>query len=431
MSYNRVLPRPVPLYDASQARFPSWSNDLLKYKIVNDEGPTRLSLVNWSIDDDLCGYPDRGPATEPPQVHFASKGPSGSIGRIDSDPPVASPRLKVPAFTRTLPMPTRNSQVGKCSSCRPVKSAASRELLAQSCLCRTGPKIPRPKNAFFLYRQRYQAAVVAQNPGLGSADISRIIGAQWRTLSEETKNGWHALANEEKARHQQRYSEYRYQPRRYGRGGNSLAMRSGVSQYSACAAVCNRCGGRVTTPPVSLETRFTPEVSLNAGSPQPDAAMAGSSQRQAGDSDSQPNHVQFEYHGGSHPPRETGYGSPDSKLRRFDSHIAFEPNVHHDRSLETPYPMPPCTRRVGVSNVRVLRHVNQSIIGNGRVYPQNDPSLKLPPPLQITAPLPSSIPSVTRSLHNGSSPITTVMALPALTHQSSRQDVTSTRSVLP
>lgn len=49
--------------------------------------------------------------------------------------------------------------------------------------------------AFFLYRQRYQAAVVAQNPGLGSADISRIIGAQWRTLSEETKNGWHALAN--------------------------------------------------------------------------------------------------------------------------------------------------------------------------------------------------------------------------------------------
>lgn len=208
-------------------------------------------------------------------------------------------------------------------------------------------------------------------------------------------------------------------------------MRSGVSQYSACAAVCNRCGGRVTTPPVSLETRFTPEVSLNAGSPQPDAAMAGSSQRQAGDSDSQPNHVQFEYHGGSHPPRETGYGSPDSKLRRFDSHIAFEPNVHHDRSLETPYPMPPCTRRVGVSNVRVLRHVNQSIIGNGRVYPQNDPSLKLPPPLQITAPLPSSIPSVTRSLHNGSSPITTVMALPALTHQSSRQDVTSTRSVLP
>jgi hypothetical protein len=146
MSYNRVLPRPVPLYDASQARFPSWSNDLLKYKIVNDEGPTRLSPVNWPIDDDLCGYPARGPATGPPQVHFASKGPSRSIGRIDSDPPVASPRLNVPAFTRTLPMPTRNSQVGRCSSSRPVKSAASRELLAQSCLCRTGPKIPRPKN---------------------------------------------------------------------------------------------------------------------------------------------------------------------------------------------------------------------------------------------------------------------------------------------
>jgi len=48
--------------------------------------------------------------------------------------------------------------------------------------------------AFILYRQHYQAAVVAQNPGLANPDISKIIGEQWRKLPQETKDEWKALA---------------------------------------------------------------------------------------------------------------------------------------------------------------------------------------------------------------------------------------------
>lgn len=48
--------------------------------------------------------------------------------------------------------------------------------------------------AFILYRQHHQAAVVAQNPGLANPDISKIIGEQWRALSEDAKNEWRALA---------------------------------------------------------------------------------------------------------------------------------------------------------------------------------------------------------------------------------------------
>ena len=52
-----------------------------------------------------------------------------------------------------------------------------------------------PQNlAFILYRQHYQAMVVAHNPGLANPEISKIIGEQWRSLSEDDKSKWKALA---------------------------------------------------------------------------------------------------------------------------------------------------------------------------------------------------------------------------------------------
>jgi hypothetical protein len=48
--------------------------------------------------------------------------------------------------------------------------------------------------AFILYRQHYQAQVVAQNPGLANPEISKIIGEQWREQPAEVKNDWKRLA---------------------------------------------------------------------------------------------------------------------------------------------------------------------------------------------------------------------------------------------
>lgn len=48
--------------------------------------------------------------------------------------------------------------------------------------------------AFILYRQHYQAQVVAHNPGMANPDISKIIGGQWRSLSDEEKAKWRELA---------------------------------------------------------------------------------------------------------------------------------------------------------------------------------------------------------------------------------------------
>ncbi|KAJ4306699.1 slightly ste11-like protein [Collariella sp. IMI 366227] len=87
------------------------------------------------------------------------------------------------------------------------------------CLCTPAPKVPRPRNAFILYRQHHQAQVVQHNPGLANPEISKIIGEQWRDEPEDRKNQWKLLAEEEKQRHQRQYPDYRYQPRRGTKNG--------------------------------------------------------------------------------------------------------------------------------------------------------------------------------------------------------------------
>ncbi|KAI5265890.1 hypothetical protein E4T47_08438 [Aureobasidium subglaciale] len=122
----------------------------------------------------------------------------------------------------------------------------STESLVNFCLCQPEPKVPRPRNAFILYRQNRQAAVVAQNPGLANPDISKIIGEQWRNEPEGEKNRWKAYAEEEKLQHQQRYPSYRYQPKRSGRRG-SVSSESGFS--GSDHRKCQKCGGRTIIHP--------------------------------------------------------------------------------------------------------------------------------------------------------------------------------------
>lgn len=213
MSYNRVLPKPPALlYDTPQVPIPRRSSSLLEHKIMNDEPTTKVSLVDHPVDGGSCRYTADAPATGLPQVHLSLNRTKLALGKIASDSPIESPKLAAPVPTKDMPVRERSSQSERSSSSSPVKSTASKESVMQFCLCQPDPKIPRPRNgkvpsvakydhkltestaAFILYRQHYQAAVVAQNPGLANPDISKIIGEQWRKLPQETKDEWKALA---------------------------------------------------------------------------------------------------------------------------------------------------------------------------------------------------------------------------------------------
>ncbi|KAI0181798.1 hypothetical protein GGR52DRAFT_56182 [Hypoxylon sp. FL1284] len=142
-------------------------------------------------------------------------------------------------------------------------SDSPRELI---CLCTKAPKVPRPRNAFILYRQHYQGQVAARHPGLANPEISKLIGEQWREQPEEVKDSWKRLAEEEKIRHQRQYPDYRYQPRRGGKTANTRPL----SANGEDPGHCPKCGGRYIATPRTPSTPYSAET---PGFAKPTSAM--------------------------------------------------------------------------------------------------------------------------------------------------------------
>ncbi|EMR65965.1 putative hmg box protein [Eutypa lata UCREL1] len=170
----------------------------------------------------------------------------------------------------------------------PLGSAGSigpgKELI---CLCTKAPKVPRPRNAFILYRQHHQAQVAAEHPGLANPEISKLIGEQWREQPDDVKASWKRLAEEEKVRHRHQFPDYRYQPRRGGNkqnaNGVSGSHNSGnarpVSANGEDPGRCLKCGGRYITTP---RTPSTPFAAAAAGMMTPVSARSGGGGGSAG-----------------------------------------------------------------------------------------------------------------------------------------------------
>lgn len=97
--------------------------------------------------------------------------------------------------------------------------------------------------------------MVLKYPGLANPEISKIIGELWREETEEVKNYWKRLAEEEKARHQRQYPQYKYQPRRGGKGGPSARPASALGEDPGR---CPKCQGRYIATPRTPSTPFMP-----------------------------------------------------------------------------------------------------------------------------------------------------------------------------
>ncbi|KAI9640070.1 slightly ste11-like protein [Ciborinia camelliae] len=243
----------------------------------------------------------------------------------------------------------------------PISDTAVTE---QVCLCQPDPKIPRPRNAFILYRQHYQAQVVAQHPGLANPEISKIIGEQWRDQAPSVKEEWKRLAEEEKQRHQRQYPNYRYQPRRAGKTVGNRPLTS----TSDDPIRCPRCNGRYISTPSTPLTPFTP--AFGAAVPRSDRLLpAFSSNNQS----QQPQQSQFQSQIGElERPRYLaqmpGSGRVDSPrigpppqqmVRRHQYPQPLHTHHEHDQDVEMQSPSPDFKRR---------RFTNDP-----RVYPQASP----------------------------------------------------------
>lgn len=78
---------------------------------------------------------------------------------------------------------------------------------------RSGNRIPRPRNAFMIFRSEFWAtAKISKTVEHDHRHISRIIGHCWNQLTEEEKAVWRRRAEQEKIEHQIKYPGYRFSP---------------------------------------------------------------------------------------------------------------------------------------------------------------------------------------------------------------------------
>ncbi|KAK6440982.1 slightly ste11-like protein [Oleoguttula sp. CCFEE 5521] len=274
----------------------------------------------------------------------SASSPSGSRTPLtpEESPPFRSTRK------RTASIAEREDKGLGSNEVTPAHTrASSGDSASQVCLCQPDPKIPRPRNAFILYRQHHQAKVVAQNPGLANPDISKIIGEQWRNQPNEVKNEWKALAEEEKIRHQQQYPTYRYQPKRNGRR-NSITSDTPGSATSERPR-CNKCGGRTilapSTPYTSTSNATSPSHLHLPGTPGSGATPTSRTLPILRDLSLQSPAArrmrQYAMTPSQHHPNETietiGPLSPDAKRRRFNEH----PPQQLHRAMPPRYPTAP------------------------------------------------------------------------------------------
>ncbi|KAL9003260.1 MAG: hypothetical protein Q9188_003856 [Gyalolechia gomerana] len=262
MSYHRVLPPPPALANPHQAA--QWlprRDTLLQNRIMPDKSDTTSPSDNPATNQ----VPD---PSEPSST--ASRALSSQLSDTSLEDLPASP--KAPSRSPAT-IWTENSNQSQPSVDSITDENTRWNAPSSICLCQPDPKVPRPRNAFILYRQHHQAHVVAQNPGLANPEISKVIGDHWRQSAPEVKAHWKNLAEEEKIRHQRQYPDYRYQPRRNGRN-NSLSSGSNPSTNSLDSENrrCPKCGGRSMNTPSTITSAGFPVSATPRGPATPYSA---------------------------------------------------------------------------------------------------------------------------------------------------------------
>ena len=227
ISWNRVLPKPSALLDDQLSDpFVRRNSSILQQNLTWDKFPRERVEISSGRRSTVPSICYRGtPASIPPD-QSSPREPKNSPESPDEGPLTRK---------RTASLMEDKSNRSSSAAIEQIGEPAS-----HFCLCQPDPKIPRPRNgtsstdpvlfqrlhhelvhvihwlfvdvtslsslfssflangsvspAFILYRQHYQAAVVAQHPGLANPEISKIIGEQWRSLPAKSKNEWKAVA---------------------------------------------------------------------------------------------------------------------------------------------------------------------------------------------------------------------------------------------
>jgi len=131
--------------------------------------------------------------------------------------------------------------------------------------------IKRPMNPFMVWSQLERRKIIDSFPDAHNAEISKMLGKKWRTLSEDQRRPFIQEADRLKTLHLKEFPQYKYQPKK--KGGNIMktqnsrvkkseplkirVVRSTNTRVRACEPPCSKKGADEKRVPINGYTEVT------------------------------------------------------------------------------------------------------------------------------------------------------------------------------
>ncbi|KAI3327283.1 hypothetical protein HD806DRAFT_520183 [Xylariaceae sp. AK1471] len=184
-----------------------------------------------------------------------------------------------------------------------------------------GEHVKRPLNAWILYRQAHHPIVTQQYKKIHNSQVSQVISAQWKSMSEVDKQPWFDLAAARAAEHKRKYPNWSYKPRQ--KKAKRLGTRTKMVKTKG-----------VRAPPQQQQAALDPSMDISAMvRHQSDAEQINTSNQEVQQNYVNPNeiHEDFIHHGTDinfeSVVDSNGYGTSDNQHVYYGQSVIEQDNV--------------------------------------------------------------------------------------------------------